>query len=35
MNRFLPRALMAPAVLTLVLWMLVPLLMTIYFSFVN
>jgi sorbitol/mannitol transport system permease protein len=35
MNRFLPRALMAPAVATLILWMLVPLLMTIYFSFVN
>ena len=35
MNRLLPRALMAPAVVTLVLWMLVPLLMTIYFSFVN
>jgi sorbitol/mannitol transport system permease protein len=35
MNRLLPRALMAPAVATLILWMLVPLLMTIYFSFVN
>ncbi len=35
MNRFLPRALLAPAVVTLVLWMIVPLLMTIYFSFVN
>ena len=35
MKRFLPRALMAPAVVTLLLWMLVPLLMTIYFSFVN
>jgi sorbitol/mannitol transport system permease protein len=32
MNRFLPRALMAPAVVTLFLWMIVPLLMTIYFS---
>lgn len=35
MNRLLPRALMAPAVITLLLWMLVPLLMTIYFSTVN
>src|SRR6478752_9175271 len=35
MNRLLPRALMAPAVVTLLLWMLVPLAMTIYFSFVN
>ncbi|MEJ8815475.1 sugar ABC transporter permease [Variovorax ureilyticus] len=35
MNRLLPRALMAPAVLVLVLWMLAPLLMSIYFSFVN
>jgi sorbitol/mannitol transport system permease protein len=35
MTRLLPRALMAPAVLTLLLWMLVPLLMTIYFSFVS
>lgn len=35
MNRFLPRALMAPAVATLVLWMIVPLAMTIYFSFVT
>ncbi|WP_431273147.1 carbohydrate ABC transporter permease [Variovorax ureilyticus] len=35
MNRLLPRALMAPAVAVLVLWMLAPLLMTIYFSFVN
>ena len=34
-DRFLPRLLMAPAVLTLVLWMIVPLAMTIYFSFVN
>ncbi|WP_418320964.1 carbohydrate ABC transporter permease [Piscinibacter sakaiensis] len=32
MKRTLPRALMAPAVVTLLLWMLVPLLMTIYFS---
>lgn len=35
MNRFLPRALMAPAVVTLLLWMLVPLGMTIYFSLVR
>ncbi|SCK58814.1 sorbitol/mannitol transport system permease protein [Variovorax sp. HW608] len=34
-NRLLPRALMAPAVVALVLWMLAPLLMSIYFSFVN
>ena len=32
MNRLLPRALMAPAVLSLFLWMIVPLVMTIYFS---
>ena len=35
MNRLLPRALMAPAVITLLLWSIVPLLMTLYFSFVN
>lgn len=35
MNRFLPRALMAPAVVTLFLWMIVPLLMTIYFSLIR
>jgi len=35
MKRLLPRALMAPAVATLFLWMIVPLLMTLYFSFVN
>lgn len=35
MNRLLPRALMAPAVLTLFLWMIVPLVMTLYFSFVS
>jgi sorbitol/mannitol transport system permease protein len=35
MNRFLPRALMAPAVITLFLWMIVPLLMTIYFSVIR
>ena len=35
MNRLLPRALLAPAVVTLFLWMIVPLLMTIYFSAVR
>jgi len=35
MNRFLPRTLMAPAVAALLLWMIVPLLMTLYFSVVN
>ncbi len=35
MNRFLPRALMSPAVTTLLLWMIVPLAMTIYFSLVR
>jgi len=35
MNRLLPRALMAPAVVTLFLWMIVPLLMTLYFSAVR
>ncbi len=35
MNRLLPRALMAPAVVTLFLWMIVPLAMTIYFSVVR
>ncbi len=35
MNRFLPRVLMAPAVLTLFLWMIVPLVMTIYFSLIR
>ncbi|MDQ7975458.1 MAG: sugar ABC transporter permease, partial [Rhodocyclaceae bacterium] len=35
MKRLLPRALMAPAVIALFLWMIVPLLMTLYFSFVN
>ena len=34
-KRLLPRMLMAPAVATLVLWMVVPLAMTLYFSFVN
>lgn len=35
MNRLLPRALMAPAVATLFLWMIVPLVMTLYFSLVR
>jgi sorbitol/mannitol transport system permease protein len=35
MNRALPRALLAPAVVSLFLWMIVPLLMTIYFSLVR
>jgi sorbitol/mannitol transport system permease protein len=35
MNRLLPRALMAPAVLSLFLWMIVPLVMTIYFSVIR
>jgi len=35
MARLLPRTLMAPAVAVLLCWMLVPLLMTIYFSFVD
>ena len=35
MNRFLPRLLMAPAVVTLFLWMIVPLVMTLYFSVVR
>lgn len=35
MTRFLPRALLAPAVVTLFLWMIVPLLMTIYFSLIR
>jgi sorbitol/mannitol transport system permease protein len=35
MNRFLPRLLMAPAITTLFLWMIVPLLMTIYFSLIR
>ncbi len=35
MNRLLPRLLLAPAVGTLLLWMIVPLLMTIYFSFIR
>jgi sorbitol/mannitol transport system permease protein len=35
MNRLLPRALLTPAVVTLFLWMIVPLAMTIYFSLVR
>ncbi|MDO8250092.1 MAG: sugar ABC transporter permease [Rhodoferax sp.] len=35
MNRFLPRVLLAPAVVTLFLWMIVPLVMTIYFSLIR
>ena len=35
MNRFLPRALMAPAMATLFLWMIVPLVMTLYFSVIR
>jgi len=35
MNRFLPRILLAPAVVTLFLWMIVPLVMTIYFSLIR
>jgi sorbitol/mannitol transport system permease protein len=35
MNRFLPRALLTPAVATLFLWMIVPLAMTLYFSMVR
>jgi sorbitol/mannitol transport system permease protein len=35
MNRLLPRLLLAPAVTTLLLWMIVPLVMTIYFSLVR
>ena len=35
MNRLLPRLLLAPAVSTLLLWMIVPLVMTIYFSLIR
>ncbi len=35
MKRLLPRALLAPAVVTLFLWMIVPLAMTIYFSLIR
>ena len=34
-SRFLPRVLLAPAVLTLFLWMIVPLVMSIYFSLIR
>ena len=35
MKRLLPRLLLAPAVLTLLMWMIVPLVMTIYFSLIR
>ena len=35
MNRFIPRVLLAPAVVTLFLWMIVPLVMSIYFSVIR
>ena len=35
MSRFLPRSLMAPAVVTLLAWSLVPLVMTIYFALIH
>jgi sorbitol/mannitol transport system permease protein len=35
MSRLLPRLLLAPAVATLLLWMIVPLVMTIYFSLIR
>ena len=35
MNRFVPRLLFAPAVVTLFLWMIVPLVMSLYFSVVH
>jgi len=34
-SRWLPRLLMSPAVVTLLIWMLVPLIITIYFSFMR
>ncbi len=34
-SRFLPRLLMTPAIVTLFLWMIVPLVMTIYFSVIR
>ncbi len=34
-SRFLPRLLLSPAVASLLLWMIVPLAMTIYFSFIR
>ena len=35
MNRFIPRVLLAPAIVTLFLWMIVPLVMSIYFSVIR
>ncbi len=35
MNRFIPRVLMTPAIVTLFLWMIVPLVMSIYFSVIR
>ena len=35
MNRLLPRLLLTPAVATLLLWMLVPLVMSVYFSVIR
>jgi sorbitol/mannitol transport system permease protein len=35
MSRFLPRALMSPAVVTLLAWSIVPLVMTIYFALIH
>jgi sorbitol/mannitol transport system permease protein len=35
MNRLIPRFLMAPAVISLFLWMIVPLVMTLYFSVIR
>jgi sorbitol/mannitol transport system permease protein len=35
MSRFIPRVLLAPAVVSLFLWMIVPLVMTIYFSLIH
>ena len=34
-NRWVPRLLLTPAVVTLLLWMIVPLVMTLYFSFIR
>ena len=34
-SRFLPRLLMSPAVVTLLIWMIVPLVMTVYFSLIR
>ena len=35
MNRFIPRVLLTPAIVTLFLWMIVPLVMSIYFSVIR